>query len=76
MNNNTEQKKPAQVVKVPTWLFIMMICMFFILALILLNLRFFRYGLVGKSIEHSDSLAAALLMSPEIFAGLSTLKLF
>ena len=74
MANNTEQpQKQQQTVKIPTWLFIMMLCMFFILTLILLNLRFFRYGLIGKSLDRGDITSTALLLTPEITTGLARL---
>lgn len=69
-NNENKQK---QVVKLPTWLFILMLCMFFVLTLVLLNLRFFRYGLVGKALDKDDLTSTALLLSPEITSGLAQL---
>lgn len=66
-----EEEQNKKVVKVPGWFAISTLCIFFIVILIILYLTFIRYSLVSKSIDKSDVTTSALLLSPEIAAGLA-----
>ena len=66
-------KKENKTVKVPIWLFVLIIFAFFAIVCAVLYLRFIRYMLVGESITNRDITSTALLLTPEITAGLARL---
>lgn len=57
--------------KIPTWVLVAGVLITIILLLAIVYLTFIRYKLVGFSIEKGDSTTSALLLSPEIAAGLA-----
>ena len=66
-----EEEQNKKIVKIPGWMALSTLCVFFIIALFILYLTFIRYNLVSKSIDKSDVTTSALLLSPEIAAGLA-----
>jgi hypothetical protein len=73
MNTSLPDDKKNKTVKVPVWLFVVILLAFLAITFAVLYLRFIRYMLVGESITNRDITSTALLLTPEITAGLARL---
>lgn len=61
-----QEQRNNQKAKTPGWvMFFAIVITLFVLAAVI-YLQFFRYSLVGKSIDLGDTTSAALLLSPEL----------
>jgi len=57
----------------PLWLTLLLLSITLVVILCIFYLNFIRYRLVAKSINQGNDTIGALLLSPEIFTGLSSL---
>lgn len=71
MNKNNQEEK--QTITLPSWLVLSILCIFLAIIIVVLYLQFVRYALVAKSIDKGDSTTSALLLTPEITAGIARL---
>ena len=72
MSNSSDQSKQSQII-MPKWAIFIGIFMFIMILAAVLYFQFERYNLIGKAISKGDTTTAALLFSPELSSGLSTL---
>ena len=71
MNKNKQEEK--QTITLPSWLILSILCILLAIIIVVLYLQFVRYALVAKSIDKGDSTVSALLLTPEITAGIARL---
>lgn len=71
--NNQNDKKEVKTVKVPAWLFLIMLFVFLAITACVLYLRFIRYMIAADVAESGDITSTALFLTPEIAAGLARL---
>ena len=71
MNKNKQEEK--QTITMPSWLILSILCIFLAIIIVVLYLQFVRYALVAKAIDKGDATTSALLLTPEITAGISRL---
>jgi len=74
--NTKEDNKSEQISqfnKLPSWFVSLTMVLVFIVIAAIIYLQFIRYYLVGMSINKSDLATSALLLSPEIATGISTI---
>jgi len=70
-NNNVVAKDKKK--STPLWLTLLLLSITLVIILCIFYLNFYRYRLVAKSINQGNDTIGALLLSPEIFTGLSSL---
>ena len=72
-DRKSESEQIAQFNKLPAWFVTLTMILVFIIIAAIIYLQFIRYYLVGLSISKSDLATSALLLSPEIATGISTI---
>lgn len=72
MQQENKQRNP-QIVKIPSWLILSMLCIFIAVIMVVLYINVLRYSLVAKAMESGDSTTTALLLTPEITTGIARL---
>ncbi len=74
---DTKEEKESAVIaqfnKLPRWFVVLTMILTFLVIAAIIYLQFIRYYLVGVSINKSDLATSALLLSPEIATGISTI---
>jgi len=70
-----QENKPkhTQVIKIPSWLALSMLCVIVASLFVILYINIIRYSLIAKSIQSGDSITTALLLTPEITTGIARL---
>lgn len=66
-----EQKQVENKVVLPNWAAFLLLIVFIVVVGFILYLQFFRYSLVGHAINKGDLTSSAMLLSPEISAGIT-----
>ena len=70
---NIKDQDNKKTISMPSWLILSIFCIFLAIVIVVLYLQFVRYALVAKSIEKGDATTSALLLTPEITAGIARL---
>lgn len=68
-----EEQYQTETYKIPGWAASAGLCVAVLTLLVFLYITVFRYSLVGKAITMGDTTSSALLLTPEIASGVSTL---
>jgi hypothetical protein len=68
-----EEQNQTETYKIPGWAASAGLLIAVITLLVFLYITMFRYSLVGKAIDMGDTTSSALLLTPEIATGISTL---
>jgi len=73
MNPSDKSKRSNQIIKIPGWLIVSILCVIVAILFVVLYINVLRYSLVAKSIQSGDSITTALLLTPEITTGIARL---
>ena len=73
MDQENKSKKSNQIIRIPSWLIMSMLCVIVASLFVVLYINIIRYSLVAKSIQSGDSVTTALLLTPEITTGIARL---
>ena len=71
--NKQEEKQEEKKITLPNWAAMLLLTIFIIIIAIVLYLQFTRYKLLGQAINKGDLTSSAMLLSPEISAGISNI---
>ena len=70
---NSRNNKKKQMVILPTWVTSIIMLLTVVLIAFVIYVQLVRYELVGEAIEAGDTTSTAMLMSPELSIGISTI---